>query len=69
MVESPALTQISESGQNINAYAIENWQEVPNNSDVIARREYNRTETTDTLGFKTYTEETTMEIRRDFQSN
>ncbi|WP_445665697.1 hypothetical protein [Fodinibius sp. AD559] len=69
MVPSPTLTQITESDQNFYVYAIENWQEISDNDDVLARREYNRTETADTLGFKTYTEETTMEIRRDFQSN
>ena len=63
-VPSPTLTQITEPGQNIYVYAIENWQEFPNNSDVIARRKYDRTETADTLGFKKYTEQTTMEIRR-----
>ncbi|NIT59959.1 MAG: hypothetical protein GWN00_28190 [Aliifodinibius sp.] len=67
VLQPPAIAQIEKSDQSMFAYEIKQWQDVPGNDEVIARRVYDRTETGDTLGFKTYTEKTTMEIRRSQQ--
>ena len=64
VLEPPRITRLDGPSQ-LNVYEIKNWEDVSGSEEIIARRTFSRTETADTLGFKTYNEETTMEIKRN----